>query len=365
VAGAEKAMVRILSKIDKRKYDITTAALMTGSGYLMPELEKTGVRVETLGARGKYSFGSVAFRLYKLIRDLKIQVLICSLYHPTILGRIVGKLADIPIILNWEHSERFGGVLRVLLKKFTIPFSDMIICDSGKVGIELKKCLNPPDSKIKVIPIGGINLDDYHYVMRNTNKDIKVGSVGRLYRIKGYHYLLEAAKIILEKVDNVHFYITGFGPEHNNLQQLITELKISNNFNLMGFQSDIPKILSEWDIYVQPSIYEGMCITVVEAIASGLPVVASNVGGIPESVIDGYNGFLIQPSDPKVLAIKILDLINDPHLRISMGERGRKIASKKYPLDKMVVSIEKEIDYLIKIKIGLSWNKREFIWESI
>ena len=364
VGGAEKAMVRILSRLDKNKYDIIVAALQKGDGRLLPELQKIGVRVEILGAKGKYDVIRVAFRLYDLIKELKTQVLICSLFHPTILGRFIGRLTKTPVIVNWEHSVSFGGILRVLLNKITTPFSDKILCDSKRVETELKKRLHLPDNLTKVIPIGGIDLAQYHYRKRKVHPTVEVGSIGSLREPKGYTYLVEAAKMVLEERDNVNFSIVGDGSEFNNLQNLIREFDLSEKVKLLGFRSDIPNMLSKWDIYLQPSLWEGLCITVVEAMASGLPIVATNVGGIPESVVDGYNGFLVPPRDPEALAAKILELIDKPDLRIQMGKRSRKIAEGKYSWDKMVKDIEEVIDVLIGKKIGLVWNQDRNTWES-
>ena len=364
VGGAEKAMVRILSRLDKNKYDITVAALRKGNGRLLPELEKIGVRIEILGARGKYDVVRVTFRLYDLIKKLNTQVFVCSLFHPTIFGRFIGRLTKTPVIVNWWHSENLGGILRALLNKITIPFSDKILCDSKRVETEFKKCLKLPDNLIKVIPIGGIDLAQYCCRKRDMHPTIEVGSIGRLREPKGYTYLIEAAKMVVRENDNVSFSIVGDGPEFSNLQNLIRKFDLSEKVKLLGFRSDICSILSKWDIYTQSSLWEGLCITVVEAMASGLPIVATNVGGIPESVVDGYNGFLVPPGDPEMLANKILELAENPDLRIRMGRKSRKIAVEKYSLDKMVGDVEEVMDVLIGKKIGLLWNQNGNIWES-
>ena len=364
IGGAEKAMSRILSKLDKSKYDITVVALRKGSGRLISELEEINVKTEIIGIQGKWDFTRVSLNLYKMLRKLNTQVLICSLYHPTILGRITGKLGKIPVIINWQNSENFGGVFRIFLNKITSSLSDKIICDSKKVEFELNRLIRPPERLVEVIPIGGINLSEYFCQKRLPRPIIEVGSVGSLWKAKGYPYMIEAAKIILQKRDDIFFSIAGDGKDFYKLHNLIGKLGLTEKFRLLGFQREIPSILLKWDIYVQPSLWEGQCITVIEAMASGLPVVATNVGGIPESVIDGYNGFLVPPRDPKALADKIIELIDNPELRTNMGERSRKIAEEKYSLDNMVNRIESLIESLIEKKIGLIWNKDISIWET-
>ena len=353
VGGAEKTMVRILSGLNRDKYDITVVALRKGSGRLLPELEKVGINTENLGAKAKYDFIRVAIRLYKLIRKIKPQMLICSLYHPTILGRVIGKLAGVPIVINWEVCENFGGFLRVLLNRITINFSDKIFCDSRKVLAKLVKTLRCPDDKIEIVSTGGLDLMAYNRQCKNFNSPIKIGIIGRVTEQKGYEYFVKTAKIVTELRENIHFSMVGDGPDLVKIQNMIKESELTDKVKLLGYRSDIPDLLSEWDIYVQSSLWEGLCLTVVEAIASGLPVVATNVGGIPESVIDGYNGYLVPPKDSKALADKIIELIDNPELRKTMGERSRRIAEEKYSLESMVKKMEELIDGLIKEKINL------------
>ena len=366
VGGAEKAMVRIISKLNRGKYDITVVALRKGSGNLMPELEQLGIRMETLEAKGKLDVLRIGFQLYRLIRNLQTGVLICPLFHPTIVGRFVGKLARTPVIVNWELNENFGGPLRILLSKVTTSLSDRIFCDSEKVKMELKRLIRPTSDMVEVLYTGGLDLDQYGLREAGKQETIKIGSVGRLVEQKGYPYLVEVARLVSERVSNVEFYIVGDGEEFNHLQNLIKKLDLSEKVKLLGFRSDIPSILSQWDIYVQPSLWEGLCITVVEAIASGLPVVATNVGGIPESVVDGHNGFLVPPRNPELLADRILKLIENPELRAVMGKRSRGIAEEKCSLDKMVKDIEAAIDALVEKKIGLVWDlaKKEYWHKS-
>ncbi|MCK5473157.1 MAG: hypothetical protein KAI59_03930, partial [Planctomycetes bacterium] len=104
MGGAEKAMVRILSGLDKNKYDITAVSLQNRTEKILPELEKTGIDIIKLNATSKYDI-MVAYKLYKFIKEFVPDVLICSLFHSTILGRITGALAKTPIIINWEHNE--------------------------------------------------------------------------------------------------------------------------------------------------------------------------------------------------------------------------------------------------------------------
>lgn len=350
--GAEEAMVRIVPRLDRNKYNVTVVALKKGSGESLFKLNKANIDTIDLRMKSKFDF-SVIPKLYKLLKNKKIDILWCSLFHATILGRITGKLAKVPIVLNWEHNERFYGFHRALLNKITSSLSDVIIADSEKVASRLKNGLKIPLQKIEVILIGSLDLNNYYKVSAKENKTKQIiGSVGRLVEQKGYSYLVETAKIITERYPETEFIVAGDGPDKEKLEQLIIKAGLSDNFKLLGYQSDIPKTLSMVDIYVQPSLWEGLCITVIEAMASGLPVVATDVGGIPESVINDQTGFLVPPRDPKTLANKISILMENPKLRKKMGEKGRKIVEEKYSLDRTIVKIENILDKIIKKKPG-------------
>lgn len=362
MGGAEKAMVRIISGLNKDKYDITAVSLQERTEQILPELEKINVRIVKLSATGKHDL-RIVYRLYNLIKYLKPDVLICSLFHSTILGRITGSITKTPVIINWEHNENFGSRWRKLLNKSTVKLSDRIFCDSEKVKSEAIKQLSANINLVTTIPIGGVDLTKFKINPNKNSRFIEVGTVGMMSKQKGFVHFIEAAKLVLEKNNNVRISIAGDGPELENLQNLIEKLKLNDKIKLLGFRCDIAALLGQWDIYVQPSLWEGLCMTVVEAMACGLPVIASNVGGIPESVFEGRNGFLIQPKDKLSLADKIVQLAENPNLRIEMGRQGRIIAEERYCLTTMCEIIENSIDELIKIKLKAAWNKENNIWQ--
>ena len=362
MGGAEKAMVRILSGLDRNKYDIMAVSLQNRTEKILPELEDINVSIVRLSAANNYDI-RVVHRLYKLLRAFKPDVLICSLFHSTILGRLAGTVAGIPIIINWEHNEDLGSAWRRFINRSTTALSDKIFCDSEKVRAQVLRQLCPKGNSVKTIPIGGVDLSKYSCSQRKQNSVVEIGTVGMLTRQKGFTYLVEAAKLVLEKHSNVRFSIVGDGPQFKYLQDLINKLRLAAKVNLLGFRRDIHQLLPQWDIYVQPSLWEGLCMTVVEAMACGLPVIASSVGGIPESVVDGKNGFLIPPQAPSLLAAKILELIENPGLRTAMGRHSRKIAEEKYGLRKMCKTIEESIDDSVKAKLQSEWNQQEESWQ--
>jgi glycosyltransferase involved in cell wall biosynthesis len=206
---------------------------------------------------------------------------------------------------------------------------------------------NKTKSNIHVIPNG---VDFYDIQSIQTTDKLKhpaILVVGGLVKIKGMDVLLNAIPIIIKKTPDLHIYIAGSGSEESKLKKLVNKLNIENYVDFLGFLSGEKKYTyyKSADIYVQPSRYETFGIAILEAMACGKTVVASNVGGIPFLVIDGETGLLFENGNVRDLAEKILNLLNDKELREKMGKAGKKRA-EEFTWDKIAkqtVEVYKEI----------------------
>jgi glycosyltransferase involved in cell wall biosynthesis len=156
--------------------------------------------------------------------------------------------------------------------------------------------------------------------------------VARLDEQKGHRYLLEAAVEIPEAV----FVLVGDGPERAALEKQVHQLKLEDRVLFFGFRNDIQNWLSACDLFVLPSLYEGLPIAVLEAMAAGKPVIATDIPGNREAVVDGLTGCLVAPQDPRSLAVAIRSLLADSALRKRMGQAGREIVSQKFSMKEMV-----------------------------
>jgi glycosyltransferase involved in cell wall biosynthesis len=349
IGGAERGMTRFLKILDKKNFDITVVGLMEGDNKILNELNELDINIINLKAQNKLDIRTI-FKLYNLLTKIKPDILWCSLFHSTIVGRLTGKLAGVPVIINWEHNQNLGGWDRKFLNKITSRYSKSILADSEIVKETLVNELKIDKKKIKTVYIGALDLDEYSSSRKRilNNKSI-VGSIGSLTDQKGYEYLIKATRIVVEQHPEVHVHIAGEGIEKDKLSRLINHYNLKNNVELLGYRRDIPRLLNSWDIYVQPSLWEGLCITVIEAMACNLPVVASKVGGIPESVQDNVNGFLVSPKDHKILADKILYLIENKEVREEMGAKSREIVESKYNLKKTIEEVKEFLFSICKV----------------
>lgn len=342
--GAEKAMVRICSSL-KDKYKIKCVALHKGDGSLVKDLKANNLDYTFFRInKGNSPFVVVRdlMSLFKYLRKNRDAVLVCSLFHATIIGRLMGKLAGIRKIINWEHNQNLGGRFRKSINGLTMLMSSKVIADSKAVYETLRNNYKIKKNKLSYIPIGGIDVSQYSKHTKK-RKELIISSVGRLHEQKGYDLLILVAKQVIQKHPEVIFKIAGEGEEKEKLQKQIKEYNLEKNFILNGFVRDIPAFLADSDIYVQPSRWEGLCMTVVEAMASSLPIVAFNVGGIKESVTNNKNGYLITPYNTKQFQDKLEKLIENNELRQSFGRESRKIAEEKYDIKEMVKKFERLI----------------------
>jgi glycosyltransferase involved in cell wall biosynthesis len=157
---------------------------------------------------------------------------------------------------------------------------------------------------------------------------------------KGLSYLIEAASLIPHVKDRVRFDIVGDGSCRMELEELVRKKELEDCIQFLGFRADIQTLMKDFDLFVLPSLSEGLSSAIMEAMASSLPVIASNVGGIPELVQNGDNGLLVRPADPESLARAVMQLAENPETLRQMGIRGRERVEEKFTLDRKVQETE-------------------------
>ena len=182
----------------------------------------------------------------------------------------------------------------------------------------------------------GVNTHKYSKGIPRGKKELKtITCIGRLDRHKGVDYLLRGFKTLLTETDTVRLVIVGTGPDETHLKYLTEELELQGHVIFRGRQEDIPGILDSTDLFVLPSLSEGMSNVLLEAMSCGLPVVATSVGGNGDLIRDGYNGILIPPKDSKRLSAVLLRLLEDEEFSHSLGKAAEKTVTENYAIDKI------------------------------
>lgn len=306
-------------------------------------------------------------KIYYCIKKGGFQIVHTHTSKAGIIGRMAAKLAKVPIIIHTPHGHIFHdyyGFFKtkffLYLEKFTALFTDKIIT---LTEVEKEEHLNlriaPPEkfvtifSGVEMEPFLKINVDrNMKRKEFNLSEDVKVvGTVARLVPIKGHKYLLQAIPKIVKEVSGVKFLLVGDGPLRAELESLADELGIADYVIFCGLRDDVPEILSILNLFVLPSLNEGMGKAIIEAEAAQLPVIATSVGGIKEIVVDGVTGLLVPPKDSDGLASAIIRLLKEEELAKEMGRKGKEKFIPYYCAEGMVEKIENLYKELMENKL--------------
>lgn len=319
--GANIGMVRLLSGLHPDEFDITVVSVVKTSDDVV-DMVPDHVSVHQLNL----SSLSETYRLPKLIPLLRgTDILVCSLFHASVVGTLLGHILRIPSILVWQHNTKPANQLRFGLYHLVYRAADRVLADSERVKTMLQTEYEVPNSKISVLPIAGIDTKSFRpFDIDTTEAEVAIGTVGRLTPEKGFDDLLRCARRLGPPFQ---FYIAGDGPEREWL-----EANAPENVTIRGKipNEDIPEFLNRVDAYFQPSKREGLCMTVIEAMACGLPVVGSRVGGITESVVHGETGYLCAAGDIDCFCRHLKTLASDRGRRRKMGSAGRERVAARY-----------------------------------
>lgn len=277
-----------------------------------------------------------------------------STVHSTWEGEANALKKEVFTKLNF--NEKIVRSFKHILKQFEyrlLKRSDIIIAVSEYTKREILKNYAIPAWKIKVI-FNGVDLEKFKPAKDKakfkrelgfSDNDVLILYVGRLYSRKGLPTLISAVPQVAKKIRNVKFIISGkgFSDEEKRLRGYVEYFKVRENVIFLGYFPDekLPNLYKAADIFVFPSIYENMPFAMLEALASGLPVVTTSVGGIPEVIEDGKNGFLVKPYDSIGLANRILRLIESPDMASEIGLLGRETVKRKFNWDYIVEQVLK------------------------
>jgi len=363
IGGAEKVLSRLLSRLDRDRFALAVACLYGRDGLVADEIRSLGIPVTDLGMTAKWRLDAFV-RLYRLLHRQRPTILHTWMFHANVPGRVLGRLAGVPIVISSERTMGQEGGLRRWLNRITGPLPDRVACVSESVAEFAAQTIGIPPAKLVVIP-NGIPLEDFQPGDRSRARvDLGIplrvvvaGTVGRLQPVKGTRHLLEAWSRLVSGHPDAILLLVGGGSQQAALERMSRHLGISEHVRFLGDRADVPDLLRGMDVFVLPSLWEGMPNAALEAMAVGLPVVATAVGGTPEVVVDGVTGLLIPPGDPDALAQSIAHLLCDPDLRYRMGQAGRERVVNHFSVGRMVEQTTRLYEHLLVEKGILEFGK--------
>lgn len=352
IGGAGSWLLNLLGAIDKDKFDVKVV-LPKGS-MLIEKVRGLGFEAIAVDGMKDKSFDMGAVKLLLgIFRKEKPQIVHT---HASLSARIAARMAGVRSI-NTKHciDGRKTGIKKLAGACINNMLSDSMIAVSAAVKQNLIDN-GVHESKVSVIyggirPVKELDSEEKRQVRQKwgiTPEDIVVGIVARLAEVKGHKYFIDAAEIISRDNDNVKFLIAGIGPKEQEIRELASHKGLTDRVIFTGFMENVHEVFNIIDINVISSLSEALCLSLIEGMCVGKPSVGTDVGGIPEVVKDGYNGFLVPTGDSGRLAEGVLKLVHDPELRKTMGDRGREMMTRSFTAGAMARGIEELYEAVAK-----------------
>ncbi len=358
IGGLEKTLTAVVLNLNKKKYNVSVWCLREG-GFFADKLVKEGIDVNILHISTSRNPLSI-YKLYRLLKSHKFDIIHTHAYSAGTIGRISAFLAGIPVIIShnqnvYDYYNSYYHFVEWLLSFIT----DRIICASETVRrfteekqrVDPKRLLTIYNGIENVCPVDEKDTFNIRKEFGVPINHTVMGTIAQFSKKKGLVYLIKSASILLEHRKDVNFLLVGEGSIMEELKKLCVNLKVEKNFIFAGERSDVPEILSLIDIFVLSSIREGLPLAILEAMDCGKPIIATNVGGVPEIVKNGINGILVQPKDPEALYSAMKELLDDRGKMEKMGYEGKKICGNNFSSKVMVDRVEELYDKLVKEKI--------------
>jgi len=339
-------LVRELKKKHRHRFHCVVCSVGQG-GPLQDDFKKMDVPVHIFKKNFAYDVTQI-FKLVKLIRDEKINIVQTTLFYADVIGTFAAWLAGIKNVISWEAVTQPYRLKHLLAYRWAAKWFYVSVGVSRAIQHQViyKRHVHPRSTT--TIQYGVDTAHFYPQKSRNLKKQIGinnghliVGTVARLSEQKGHCYLVEAASRVVREFPKVKFVLVGDGPLRYEIENQIDRFHLKDHFILLGFRKDVRELLNTFDMFVLPSLYEGLPNVVLEAMACAKPVVATAVDGTPEAVKNNETGYLVPSKDVTKLSEKILDLLNDATKRKKFGQQGLQRVWKYFNLEGQVEAFMK------------------------
>lgn len=355
LGGAQKHLLSLISNLDKSKYSVFLFTAKEGL-LLNDALSISGLCVKTssLLERQINLFKDIPalFEIYSFIKKYNIDIVHTHSSKAGIIGRLAARLAKVKIIIHTVHGWPFNDYqsflaryIYIFLERFAARFSDKLIVVSGfDKGKGLKNRIGD-NSKYALIYYGILfenfggseyNINNIRRELRLRSDDLLIGMISCLKPQKAPQDFIKLAYLINKNIPGLKFILIGDGILRKRIEDLIAGYRLKNQVLLLGWRRDIPEILSAIDIFALTSLWEGLPIAVLEAMASAKPVVVTDTGGIREIIFENKTGFMVKPGDINSMAEKLKLLLNSAKLREKIGLDARNSLASSFRLEAMV-----------------------------
>ncbi|OGO78482.1 MAG: hypothetical protein A2Y23_06730 [Clostridiales bacterium GWB2_37_7] len=353
IGGAGRWLLNLLKYCDKRKFDIKV--IIPKDSMLKKEINDLNIEtIEIQGVGDKsldWSSVNAFCRLFSIEKPHIVHT------HASLSARIAARLKGIKHIIHTKHclDSPKTGMKKAIAAGINNKLSSKIIAVSEAVKKNLLEA-GISQSKIRVIyggveEINTLSKEKINQIRSSYGvgeKDLVYGIVARLTDIKGHKYLLQAVEKVVSKRDDIKFVIAGTGPLEESLKKIAAEKGLNEVVIFTGFIKDIDQIYNIMDVNMITSTSEALCLALIEGMSLGKPMIGTNVGGVPELVIQNQTGLLIAPEHPQALAEAIIELADNAELRNAMGIKAKEMMLEKFSASVMAAEIQKLYQEIVK-----------------
>jgi glycosyltransferase involved in cell wall biosynthesis len=352
IGGSERQVFNIRQGLDRSRFDLHLGCFGCFDEQITVDLSETPLEVYKIGKLYGPQALKECLRLRSYLKRHRIDVVHAYNFYANVFAIPAARLARVPVVLAsirdtgeiWTANQR-------AVNRMACRLADRVVVNAETIKRGLVEEGYPPE-QIVVVQNGIIcpPLRDgqdrlLHRELGLSREDVLIGVVCRIARVKGLEYFLDAAPDIIARIPQAKFVIIGdnsFNPEYREeLKQQTVRLGLQDRIIFTGFRLDVQNILSSLAVSVLPSLKEGLSNALLESMAAGVPVVATNVGGNPEVVIDGETGLLVPSKNPAALAEAICRILLTPGLRQAFGQAGRRRVLEQFSNERMIRTVER------------------------
>ncbi len=345
--GAETVFLQTATRLDPARFQ--HAAVIGGAGWLAKQLQETGLQPHIVPAKGSFNVRYLS-TLLRLARQHRSDVIVAHLYGSSVYASLVGTLLSIPVVSvlhgqsDVPDAERFASTKAAIVRRG----SRKVIFVSERLRDHLQARLRLTASHCAVIANGvdteGFRPDRDRSLRAElglSDDTALIGAIGNVRQPKAYDVLIRAARALLDRSQRFHMVIAGdcANALGTQLQQLSRDLGTERNVTFLGLRPDVSRILNNLDVFVLSSDTEGFSIACIEAMACGVPVVATRSGG-PEQILEGGAGLLVPTADPAALALAVAKVLSSKELTAELTAKAMKRVHERYSLTTMLSRYE-------------------------
>ena len=339
--GAETIVKKLASSLDAGRF--RSVVCLFRAGWLHDAVRDQGIPASIIGIDGALDF-RWARTFAALVRRERVDVIHAHEFTANAYGSLMGRILSVPVVATVHGKNYFADQLKRRMAYRYVSRVSRMVAVSDDLKQFIVRRVGVADHRVSVIYNGvdmpapapteqlgalrrDLRLDEYDHV---------IGTVGSLYEVKGHAHLIRALPGILKACPRTLLLLAGRGELEQALRAEVSARHLDAHVRFLGFRGDVAALLSLFDVFVLPSISEGLSMALLEAMAAGRPVVATRVGGNSELVLDGETGFLIDAASPESISDRVVRVLRDGEGAARMGERGRRRASEKFSFRAMV-----------------------------